>query len=90
MRLKTSYDLFTSIGAGLPARARHIYERAFNHAYMVYKNQHKHRDEIYREEYAHQVALSTLKTKFEKNHHSGSWREKDNKPSRIRRFSEEY
>jgi cation transport regulator ChaB len=89
MKFKTNYDLFTGIGAGLSGRARHIYERAFNHAYLVYRNQHKHRDDIYREEYAHQVALSTLKTKYEKNHHSGSWREKEMKPSRIRVFSEE-
>ncbi len=90
MKFKTNYDLFTSIGAGLPARARYIYERAFNHAYLIYKNQNKHRDDIYREEYAHQVALSTLKTKFEKNHYSGNWREKANKPSRIKEFYSDY
>jgi len=87
MKFKTHYDLITSIGVGLPERARHIYEKAFNHAYLIYKNRNKHRDDIYREEYAHQVALGILKAKFEKNHHSGSWQEKDIKPS-MRRFAD--
>jgi cation transport regulator len=56
----------------LPAHAQDIYKEAFNHAWDEYSDADERRGDESREEVAHKVAWSAVKTKYEKGD-DGHW-----------------
>lgn len=71
---KTS-ELPDSVKNALPSHAQDIYKEAFNNAYDEYEDPDERRDDASREEVAHRVAWSAVKSKYEKGD-DGKWREK--------------
>lgn len=65
-------DLPDQVQNHLPKHAQEIYKEAFNNAFDEYKDPHKIRDGSSREEVAHKVAWSAVKTKYKKND-NGDW-----------------
>jgi cation transport regulator len=59
----------------LPKHAQEIYKAAFNSAWNEYKDAEDRRGDASREEVAHKVAWSAVKTKYEKSD-NGDWRRK--------------
>lgn len=59
-------DLPASVKNVLPGHAQDIYKEAFNSAYDEYKDPSKRNDSAGREEAAHKVAWSAVKTKYHK------------------------
>lgn len=59
----------------LPKHAQEIYKEAFNNAWDEYKDPEDRRGDASREEVAHKVAWSAVKTKYEKRD-NGEWRRK--------------
>lgn len=73
------YDRITelpdSVRNHLPKHAQEIYKEAFNSAWDEYKDPADRRGDDSREEVAHKVAWSAVKTKYEKRA-NGDWRRK--------------
>lgn len=61
----------------LPKHAQDIYKEAFNSAWDEYKNKEDRRGDDSREEVAHKVAWSAVKTKYEKGS-DNDWHPKEN------------
>ncbi|HZD58962.1 MAG TPA: ChaB family protein [Anaerolineae bacterium] len=68
-------DLPERVKSSLPHHAQEIYMEAFNNAWEEYKEPEERRGEESREEVAHKVAWSAVKTKYEKDE-KGQWVEK--------------
>jgi cation transport regulator len=73
------YDRITelpdAVREHLPKHAQEIYKEAFNSAWDEYKDAEDRRGDASREEVAHKVAWSAVKTKYEKGD-DGDWRRK--------------
>ena len=69
-------DLPDSVRHVLPAHAQDIYKEAFNSAYDEYADPSDRRDNADREETAHKVAWSAVKSKYEKGADS-KWHPKE-------------
>lgn len=74
MPYRTNNDLPESVSNHLPQHAQDIYREAFNHAWEQYKEPAKRRKGGSREEVAHRVAWSAIKSKYEK--HGDRWEAK--------------
>jgi len=59
-------ELPENVRGVLPEHAQDIYKEAFNSAYEEYKDPKKRRGDADREEVAHKVAWSAVKTKYKK------------------------
>lgn len=59
-------ELPSSVKNVLPPHAQDIYKEAFNHAYDEYSSPQKRRGDTSREEAAHRVAWSAVKSKYHK------------------------
>jgi cation transport regulator len=68
-------DLPESVRAHLPEHAQAIYREAFNHAWDEYAHAKDRRGDESREEVAHKVAWSAVKTKYERGD-DGDWHAK--------------
>jgi cation transport regulator len=66
MPYSTINDLPDNLQDILPEHAQDIYKEAFNNAYDEYADPHDRRDDADREETAHRVAWSAVKSKYEK------------------------
>lgn len=64
-------DLPDSVRNVLPQHAQEIYKEAFNSAYQEYKDPGEDREEV-----AHKVAWSAVKTKYEKGY-DHKWHQKE-------------
>lgn len=64
-------DLPKSVRDNLPEHAQEIYQEAFNHAWVEYKDPDERRDDASREEVAHRVAWSAVKQVYQKR--NGKW-----------------
>lgn len=73
MPYTSNADLPSRVRDNLPEHAQSIYREAFNHAYQEYQNPANRRTEESREEVAHKVAWSAVKSKYEKAE-SGDWK----------------
>ena len=69
-------DLPESVKNNLPKHAQDIYKEAFNNAYDEYKNPKDRNSDSDREETAHKVAWSAVKTTYEKKD-DGRWKPKE-------------
>ncbi len=65
-------DLPESIKNNLPKHAQEIYKGAFNNAWDEYKDPKDRKGSASREEAAHRVAWSAVKSQYEKND-DGKW-----------------
>ena len=70
-------DLPASVRDNLPKHAQEVYMAAYNNAWEEYKNAEDRKGDASREEVAHKVAWSAVKTKYEKNK-DGDWKSKEN------------
>ena len=68
-------DLPESVRDHLPEHAQAIYREAFNHAWDEYAHAKDRRGDESREEVAHKVAWSAVKTKYERGD-DGDWHAK--------------
>ncbi len=68
-------ELPDGVRDNLPKHAQEIYKEAFNNAWKEYADPDKRRDDASREETAHRVAWSAVKTKYEKDS-DGNWKKK--------------
>ncbi|PIJ49970.1 cation transport regulator [Erwinia sp. OLTSP20] len=59
-------ELPDSVRKVLPEHAQAIYQQAFNHAWQQYKSPEARRGEASREEVAHKVAWSAVRTQYHK------------------------
>ncbi len=66
MPYNSNKDLPDAVKAHLPEHAQEIYRKAFNSAWEQYKNPKKRRGNDPREDVAHKVAWSAVKTKYAK------------------------
>ncbi len=69
-------DLPESVRDNLPKHGQEIYRAAFNNAWNEYSRPADRRKKQGREEVAHKVAWSAVKTKYAKNY-NGRWVAKD-------------
>jgi cation transport regulator len=67
-------DLPESVRDSLPDHAQDIYREAFNSAWGQYDDADERRGDVSREQTAHRVAWSAVKTQYEKS--DGNWRRK--------------
>src|SRR5688572_13813603 len=72
MPYTSTSKLPTSVRNSLPKHAQAIYRKAFENAWDEYKAPEKRRGRASREEAAHKVAWSAVKTKYKKNG-TGEW-----------------
>ena len=72
MPYASTRDLPDPVRNALPAHAQEIYKEAFNHAWHEYKDADERRSDESREEVAHKVAWSAVKTKYDKGD-DGHW-----------------
>ena len=75
MPYRNTSELPESVTDHLPKHAQEIYVAAFNNAYEEYKNPEDRQGDSDREETAHKVAWSAVKSKYEKGS-DGSWHER--------------
>ena len=66
MPYNNTSELPTSVRNVLPAHAQDIYKEAFNNAWDEYKGAKNRRGDSDREETAHRVAWSAVKSKYRK------------------------
>lgn len=71
MPYETIHDLPEAIQKHLPEHAKHIYQKAFNHAWEEYRDRES--GTASREEIAHKVAWSAVKHKYRKNLQTSQW-----------------
>ena len=69
-------ELPDSVKDNLPSHAQEIYREAYNSAWDQYADPDDRRGDKSREETAHQVAWSAVKSKYRKND-DGKWVKKD-------------
>jgi cation transport regulator len=75
MPYRSIHELPDSVKDHLPKHAQEIYKEAFNSAYEEYKHPEDRKKNADREETAHRVAWSAVKTKYEKSS-NGEWTKK--------------
>lgn len=68
-------ELPDSVKDNLPKQAQDIYREAYNSAWDEYDDPESRRGDASREETAHRVAWSAVKSKYEKK--DGDWKKKD-------------
>ena len=73
MPYDTIEELPKSVRENLPEHAQEIYRAAFNNAWDNYKEPESRRGDASREETAHRVAWSAVKSKYEKDEVTGEW-----------------
>lgn len=76
MPYSSTSRLPASVKNSLPKGAQTIYRKAFENAWEEYKDADKRRSRSSREEAAHKVAWSAVKTKYKKND-EGKWSRED-------------
>lgn len=69
-------DLPEQVKDHLPEHAQDIYRKTYNSAFDQYKNPEDRRGDASREEVAHKVAWSVVKSEYEKDD-DGNWHRKD-------------
>ena len=74
MPYQSNSDLPEQVKGNLPGHAQDIYREAFNSAWDEYKDPKERRGDAGREETAHKVAWSAVKSKYEKQ--DGEWQTK--------------
>lgn len=74
---KTVSDIPENVIKALPKHGEEIYQKAFNAAWVQYKDSKSRDKDRSREETAHAVAWSAVKKVFEKND-KGEWVKKTN------------
>lgn len=74
MPYQTNSDLPEQVKGNLPGHAQDIYREAYNSAWDDYKDPEDRRGDAGREETAHKVAWSAVKSKYEKQ--DGEWQTK--------------
>lgn len=65
-------ELPEQVKNALPDHGQEIYQAAYNNAWNEYKDPSDRKDDSSREETAHKVAWSAVKTKYKKNE-KGDW-----------------
>ena len=75
MPYENKSDLPENVRDNLPAHAQEIYMKAFNSAWDEYEDPDERKGDRSREETAHAVAWTAVKTKYEKD--DGAWVEKE-------------
>lgn len=68
-------DLPDNVRDNLPKHAQEIYQEAYNSAWDEYDDPEDRRGDASREETAHRVAWSAVKSKYEKDD-DGNWKRK--------------
>lgn len=72
MPYNSNSDLPDSVKNSLPEHAQEIYRKAFNNAWIQYKDPTKRQGGKSQEETAHAVAWNAVKNEYEKNE-KGNW-----------------
>ena len=72
MPYQSIHELPEQVKDHTPKHAQEIYKEAFNSAWEEYKNPEDRRGNADREEVAHRVAWSSVKSKYEKGQ-DGDW-----------------
>lgn len=75
MPYDSNSELPDNVKDNLPKQAQDIYREAYNNAWKEYDEPEDRRGDASREETAHRVAWSAVKSKYEKK--NGEWKKKD-------------